>query len=169
MIQIGDEAPNFDLSSTEDALIMLSDEVPRTPVLLYFFAGAAEGVASDLSSLAVFGKRLATSGVKILGIAPLPLEELKALQQRLALPFPLLRDDRDFARHYAVRAPESGGTAPPALVLVDRRQRVAWMSNPLESLAEVEAEVAERVKQLGRSTSNYPQSVINRLVDSWVH
>ena len=33
---VGDEAPNFDLTSTEDVVLMLCDEVPRMAVLLYF-------------------------------------------------------------------------------------------------------------------------------------
>ena len=48
-VSIGDTAPNFDLSSTEDALLMLKDEVIRTAVVLYFFADAgSERVRRDL-------------------------------------------------------------------------------------------------------------------------
>ena len=52
-ITIGDEAPNFDLSSTEGVLLMLRDEVPRTSVLLYFFSDldGAE-TRADLQALA---------------------------------------------------------------------------------------------------------------------
>ena len=39
----GDEAPNFDLTSTEDVVLMLRDEVSRTAALLYFFDVEAEG------------------------------------------------------------------------------------------------------------------------------
>ena len=41
-LTVGDEAPDFDLSSTEDVVLMLKDEVPRTPVLLYLFSGPAD-------------------------------------------------------------------------------------------------------------------------------
>ena len=52
-LRVGDEAPNFDLTSTEDVLLMLRDEIPRSPVLLYFFpVEFATGVKDDLSSLA---------------------------------------------------------------------------------------------------------------------
>ena len=37
-ISIGDQAPDFDLTSTEGSLLMLRDEVPRTAVVLYVFA-----------------------------------------------------------------------------------------------------------------------------------
>ncbi len=51
-VSIGDEAPNFDLSSTEDALLMLKDEVIRTAVVVYFFADpASDRVQRDLDAL----------------------------------------------------------------------------------------------------------------------
>ena len=51
-ISIGDEAPNFDLSSTEDALLMLRDEVTRTAIVVYFFTDpASERAQRDLDAL----------------------------------------------------------------------------------------------------------------------
>ena len=169
-ISIGDEAPNFDLSSTEGALLMLCDEVPRTFVLLYFFDDPAkEESRSDLTELAGKSRDFASSAVKILGVSPSKMPALEALQQELGLPFPLLRDDRGFSASYGIEPPTEDSAAAPALYLVDRRQKVAWMSNPVSSVASALDEIATEIKKQDSPTSNYPRSVINRLVDRWVN
>ena len=49
----GVEAPNFDLTSTEDVVLMLRDEVPRMAVVLYFFADpGSDRSRQDLQVLA---------------------------------------------------------------------------------------------------------------------
>ena len=59
-VSIGDEAPNFDLTSTEDVVIMLRDEVPRSAVLLYVFSDPfADATREDLQALATAARRLA--------------------------------------------------------------------------------------------------------------
>ena len=97
----GDRAPDFDLASTEDAVLMLRDEVPRSPVLLFFFGDPeAADVRRDLAALAARCDEWARHGLKVLGISPAKLDGLKAVQRELALPFPLLTDDRGFAAAY---------------------------------------------------------------------
>jgi len=168
-ISIGDEAPDFDLSSTEGVLLMLRDEVPRTSVLLYVFEDpASERVRADLKTLAEARSTLAEIHVKILGLAPAKMAQLMELQVDLGLPFPLLRDDRNFCAEYGVEA-EEGKDAEPALVLVDRGLRVAWLENPVSSVAASLPEVHSTLKRQSSPTSNYPKSVINRLVDRWVN
>lgn len=160
---IGTEAPDFDLVSTEDVVLMLRDEVPRSPVLLFFFSGSADGRA-ELAELERHSPRLAAKSIKLLGISERSLVELKALQQELRLSFPLLHDDRGFSRSYGVAA-EAGRV----LVLVDRNQRIAWIGSQLENLgAELEALLSSR-KRDSSPRANYPRSVINRLVDRWVN
>lgn len=58
-LAIGDVAPNFDLSSTEDVLLMLRDEAPRTAVLLYFFSPDAEGQLERCRRICRLFRRLA--------------------------------------------------------------------------------------------------------------
>ena len=166
----GDRAPDFDLSSTEDAILMLRDEVPRSPVLLYFFADpAAEGTRRDLAALAARRDDFGRTGLKVMGISPAKLDGLKATQRELALPFPLLTDDRGFSRSYGVEAAAEGEAAAPALVLVDRRQQVLWIANPSPPCEEAAPGILKRLKSLPSPTTNYPRSVINRLVDRWVN
>ena len=70
-ISIGDEAPNFDLSSTEDALLMLKDEAARTALVVYFFADLTdERVLRDLDALNRKRNALAESHVRILAVSP---------------------------------------------------------------------------------------------------
>ena len=168
-LAVGDQAPNFDLSSTEGSLLMLCDEVPRNLVVLYFFADAeSPAVRHDLEALAAVRDALAEKGVNVLGIAPLKMPALAALQAEMALPFPLLRDDRNFSLAYGIEVPEEG-SASPALVLVGRDQSVRWIANPVESVAAAMNELKVAVGSKSSPTSNYPKSVINRIVDAWVN
>jgi len=169
-IEIGDEAPNFDLSSTEGVLLMLCDEVPRNLVVLYFFADPeSEQARADLAVLARARDNFASQRVNILGIAPAKMPALQQLQADLGLPFPLLRDDRDFSAAYGVAEAEEGTDASPALVLVGRDQAVLWMANPVESVESALGELTRIAAGEGSPTGNYPRKVINRVVDRWVN
>ncbi len=169
-LSIGDEAPNFDLTSTEDAVLMLRDEVPRSAVLLYLFTDPiADTTRDDLRALAAAARRLAALPLSVLGISPAKLDELKAVQRELTLPYPLLVDDRGFSADYGVEARDDEESPPPALVVVDRQQRISWMANPAESVADAIARIESDLKRLPSTTSNYPRKVINRLVDRWVN
>lgn len=169
-ISIGDEAPNFDLSSTEDALLMLKDEVVRTALVVYFFGSPAdERVLRDLDALNGLRDGLVKVQVRILAVSQTPLDDLRKLQRERKLLFPLLHDDRNFSAAYGVTAPEEGRPAAPALVVVDRRQRLRFIANPVASVAESIRQVASAIKDLPSPTKSYPKSVINKLVDRWVN
>ncbi len=168
-VSTGDEAPNFDLSSTEGVLLMLRDEVIRTTQLLYFFADAGdERVLSDLDALNRGLDELAPLTCRVLAVSPLPLDALKTLQAERKLLFPLLHDDRNFSAAYGVAA-EEGQQAAPALFLVSRRQRILWHANPAPAAAEALPQVVKLLKSQPSPTASYPKSVINRLVDRWVN
>jgi peroxiredoxin len=173
-ISIGDEAPNFDLSSTEDALLMLKDEVTRTALVVYFFSRASdqaadERVLHDLDALNARREALVKLQVRILAVSPTPLDDLRKLQRERKLLFPLLHDDRNFSAAYGVTAPEEGRPAAPALVVVDRRQRLRFIANPVASVGESLAQVESAIKDLPSPTKSYPKAVINRLIDRWVN
>ena len=169
-LDVGDEAPNFDLSSTEGVLLMLCDEVPRNMVALFFFADPeSEQARTDLAALGRARDDLAARRVNIMGIAPAKMPALMDLQVDLSLPFPLLRDDRAFSAAYGVAATEEGATPPSALVLVGRDQKVLWMANPVSSMESAVAELTKVAEGDGSPTGNYPKKVINRIVDRWVN
>lgn len=169
-ISIGDEAPNFDLSSTEEALLMLKDEVVRTAVVVYFFADpASERVLRDLDTLSRRLDGLVKMQTRVLAVSPVPLDDLRKLQRERKLLFPLLHDDRNFAAAYGVASSEEGKPYAPALVLVDRRQRVRLLSNPVASVEESFSQIESALKDLPSPTKSYPKSVVNRLIDRWVN
>jgi peroxiredoxin len=169
-ISIGDEAPNFDLSSTEDALLMLRDEVVRTALVVYFFADpASDRVLRDLDTLNAQLAALVKLQVRVLAVSPVPLDDLRKLQRERKLLFPLLHDDRDFAAAYGIAPSAEGQPYAPAMVVVDRRQKVRLYSNPVASVADSFGQVETALKAMPSPTKSYPKSVINGLIDRWVN
>ncbi len=168
-LTVGDEAPNFDLTSTEDVLLMLRDEVVRTAVVVYLFDTVeGEGVRDDLLAFARQWEALVEADVRVLGVAPAKVEPLKDLQKELHLPFPLLSDDRGFVAHYGV---ETGGEAPgrPRVALVDRRQIVRWIETVDSSVEALMPALMKVVEGLPSPSESLPRKVVNRLVDRWVN
>jgi peroxiredoxin len=165
-VSIGDTAPNFDLSSTENAVLMLKDEVIRTAVVLYFFADPeSERIRRDLDALNRGLGALAKLSTRVLAVSPAKLDELKKLQAGRKLLFPLLHDDRNFSAAYGVVPAGEGKPADPALVVVGRRQDVKWLANPVASVADALPQVEKLLKDLPSPTRSYPRSVINRSVE----
>jgi peroxiredoxin len=169
-VSIGDVAPNFDLSSTEDALLMLRDEVIRMAVLVYFCADLeSERVRRDLDTLNRHAEALRKLDTRVLAVSPAKLDDLKKIQAERKLLFPLLHDDRNFSASYGVVAIQEGKPADPALVLVGPRQVVKWLANPVASAEDALAQVEKLLQDRPSPTKSYPRSVINRLVDRWVN
>jgi peroxiredoxin len=171
-ISIGDEAPNFDLTSTEDALLMLRDEIIQSAIVLYFFADpAADRTQRDLDALNRNLDPLGRLRARVLAVSPAKIDDLKKLQAQRKLLFPLLHDDRDFSARYGVVAPsaEEGKPAAPALVVVSRKQRVLWLANPVAAVDDALPQVQKLLKDLPSPTASYPKKVINRLIDRWVN
>lgn len=163
-LSVGDLAPNFDLTSTEDVVLMLCDEVPRLSVVLYFFTDpAGDRERGDLAALRTAHDRLRRRFAVVLGISPADVESLKVVQKELGLPFPLLQDDRDFSTQYGI------GQADSALFVIDRRQKVMWMANPLGDAEAAIGTVLDVLQKQPTPTGNYPRSVVNRIVDWWVN
>jgi len=161
-ISIGDEAPNFDLSSTEDALLMLRDEVTRTAIVVYFFTDpAGERAQRDLDALNRGLDSLARKSARVLAVSPAKLDELRKLQIDRKLLFPLLHDDRNFAAAY--------GVTGSALVLVNRRQRVLWLANPVDSVDAALPQALKALEGMASGTETYNKNVINRWIDRWVN
>src|SRR5258708_6907938 len=121
-ISIGDEAPNFDLTSTEDALLMLCDEVIQSAIVLYFFSDPErDRTHRDLDALNKNLDPLGRLHTRVLAVSPVKIDVLKKIQVQRKLLFPLLHDDRDFSARYGVTPPEEGKAAAPALVVVSRK------------------------------------------------
>jgi peroxiredoxin len=162
-LAIGDLAPNFDLSSTEEAVLMLRDEVIRNSVVLYFFAGPGdERAVRDLAALNAAREKIGALRARVLAVSPAPLDALRRLQAQRRLLFPLLHDDRNFGLSYGVGA-------DPLLAVVGQRLEIRWIANPVADVEAALPEVEAVLKALPAPTAAYPKSVINGWVDRWVN
>lgn len=169
-IQVGGEAPNYDLTSTEDAVLMLRDEVPRTAVVLYVFDDpASESTRADLAALARRQARLGERQAVLHGMSRAKLPALQSTQAELVLTFPLLTDDRDFSSRYGVERGTEETASRPALYLVDREGKVAWVACPVGDLEAALDEIEKVLEAMPSQTANIPGSVVNRVVDWWVN
>lgn len=167
-LAVGDEAPNFDLTSTEDVVLMLRDEVVRTAIVLYLCGDArAQRVQGDLLALARAAAELAAAHARVLVVSATGVDDLKAVQRELHLPFPLLHDDRGFASRYGVAAAE--GEPAPRVVVVDQRQRVVWMAEPGQGVEPALPAIRDAVRALPSPSAGLPRQVVNRVVDRWVN
>jgi peroxiredoxin len=142
---------------------MLRDEVVRSAVIVYCFDDPAdEGARTALTALAARHGSI-PGPVEIFAVSPAPMEALKSLQKELGLPFPLLRDDRGLMAAYGVERAEEEA-AEPVLAVVDRQQRLAWYRRPAGAVDVAWPEVVACVERMKPPTSNYPRTVVNRLV-----
>lgn len=168
-LSVGDEAPNFDLTSTEDVLLMLRDEVVRTAIVLYVCDDASsERSRADLLALSRAAARLVDLRARILVVSATKVDDLKEIQHDLHLPYPLLHDDRGFAARYGVSA-EGEEEAEPALAVIDRDQVVRWFEQPVAGVEQSLPAATAAVEALPSPTSKLPGSVVNRLIDRWVN
>jgi peroxiredoxin len=168
-IAVGSEAPNFDLSSTENCILMLRDEVARTAVVLYFFPDTeSDAVRQDLQALSGARDDLARRHSKALAISPLKVDALTALQFEFGLRFPLLHDDRNLSAAYGFTPAEEGESAIPLLVVVDRTQKVLHTASGPGVASEL-PQLLALLDKLPSSTQNYSKKVVNRLIDRWVN
>ncbi len=169
-LSIGDAAPNFDLTSTEDVLLMLRDECVRTAAVLYFFHDTeGERVRDDLLALARRRDALAAVDTRVLGVSRAGLPELKELQKELHLPFPLLTDDRGFTAVYGLEEASEDSVPAPVLAAVDREQILLLLQPAVESVDAVMPAVMAAVRALPSPTASLPRKVVNRIVDRWVN
>lgn len=166
----GDDAPNFDLTSTEDVLLMLRDECVRTSLVLYFFHDAeGEQVRDDLLALARRWDDLTSVNARVLGVSRAKLPALKELQKELHLPFPLLTDDRGFAGIYGLEEPSDDTVPRPVLAAIDRYQKLISLDTVDGSVEDAMPEVMKSLKALPSQTASLPRKVVNWWVDRWVN
>ncbi len=163
--EIGQTAPNFDLSSTEGVLLMLRDECVHTAIVLYVAPALSDRTRTDLQALESASEDLAKRRARPLAMFKAPMPELMTAQRELGLHFPLLTDDRAFLAAYGV---ESDAGEEPALYMIDRSQVIRWRANPAGSIASSVQEIRAALKAGAPGSGSYPRQVINRVVERWV-
>jgi len=102
--QIGEEAPDFSLPSTEGRDIALADYRGKQSVVLYFYPrDDTPGCTAEACSFRDLRNMFQEHGAEILGVSTDTVRSHKKFQAKYGLTFPLLADvDHAVAERYGV-------------------------------------------------------------------
>jgi len=108
MIQLGDEAPAFELPDQDGRAVKLSD-FRGQPVAVYFYPKAdTPGCTAQACGVRDHRADYQRVGSVVLGISPDPVAKVKAFHEKYDLDFPLLADEgHAVADSYGVWAEKS--------------------------------------------------------------
>jgi peroxiredoxin Q/BCP len=103
MIEVGDQAPDFELPDQDGRSVKLSD-FRGTPVVVYFYPKAdTPGCTTQACGVRDHRDDYARAGATVLGISPDPVAKVKKFHDKQALTFPLLADkDHAVAESFGV-------------------------------------------------------------------
>ena len=92
MIELGEEAPDFELPDQDGRAVKLSN-FRGTPVVLYFYPKAdTPGCTTQACGVRDHQADYAEFGATVLGISPDPVAKVKKFHDKYDLNFPLLAD-----------------------------------------------------------------------------
>ena len=131
-LQVGDMAPNFELSASGNQLIKLSDYRGKKNVLLAFYPFAFSPVCSlQLPGLQENLGKFVALNTEVMGISVDSKHSSAAFAEHLHLEFPLLSDfEKKVTKAYGVL--REGGFAERALFVIDKNGVIAYSHvNPL--------------------------------------
>lgn len=137
MIEVGSDAPDFELSDQDGEKVQLEDLRGQLTVLVFYPLDFSPVCTDQLSVYQEILPQLAERGVKLYGISVDSAFAHKAFQQQLGISIPLLADfhpKAEVSERYGVYIPERGHTQR-ALVLIGPDLKVAWAHqspSPLE-------------------------------------
>ena len=136
-VEVGDQAPDFTLSSTAGGKVTLASFAGKQSVLLAFFPLAFTSVCTDeMCSFWEDSEKFDTAGVKVFGISVDHTASQKAFQEKAGFRTELLSDfRRDVSRAYGVLLEEQN-FSKRAYFLVDKDGLVRWKN--------VEADLGQR-------------------------
>ena len=144
-VEIGDQAPDFELPGTGGKTYKLSDYRGRK-VILAFYPGDFTAVCTkQFCSYRDEGERMDNLGADVLGISPQSVDSHERFTEEKRLNVPLLADeDREVARAYGVLA---GPMVRRAIFVIDeqgvvRHRKVTLMGLGFESVGDLERAVA---------------------------
>ncbi len=93
MIDVGSQAPDFELPDQDGRLVKLSD-FRGQPVVVYFYPKAATpGCTTQACGVRDHRADYAKAGATVLGISPDPVAKVKKFHEKEALNFALLADE----------------------------------------------------------------------------
>lgn len=125
MVEVGDQAPDFSLPTTEGD-VRLSDLSARAKVLLAFYYEDATPLCSnEVSMLKDDYDIVRELGAEVLAVSADSIDSHRDFAERLGgVPFPLASDERlEAAKAYGV-VDESGKRSQRALFVIDRGRKL---------------------------------------------
>jgi peroxiredoxin Q/BCP len=144
-VDVGDQAPDFELPGTGGKTYKLSDYRGRR-VILAFYPGDFTAVCTkQFCSYRDEGERLGSLGADVLGISPQSVDSHERFTDEKSLNVPLLADeDKAVARAYGVLA---GTMVRRAIFVVDeegvvRHRKVTLVGLSFETVDDLERAVA---------------------------
>ncbi len=125
-LQVGDVAPDFELSASGNHTIKLSDYRGKKNVLLAFYPFAFSPVCSlQLPGLQQQLSRFQSLNTEVLGISVDSKHSSAAFAEHLRLDFPLVSDfNKDVTQAYGVL--REGGFAERALFVIDQAGKITY-------------------------------------------
>ncbi len=103
MIEIGAEAPDFELPDQDGRAVKLSDLRGEAAVVYFYPKADTPGCTTQACGVRDHRGDYAQAGAVVLGISPDPVAKVKRFHDKYALNFPLLADeDHAVAESYGV-------------------------------------------------------------------
>jgi peroxiredoxin len=157
-IQVGQDAPEFELASNElengvpGKKVRLSDFRGKKAVVLAFYPLDFSPVCSNEHRCFVEDfSELERAGAQVLGISVDSKWTHMAFARHLGLNYPLLADFQprgDVANRYGLFLPDRG-TSARATVVVDKLGKVAWVHEEPSGQARDNKLIVEELRKLG--------------------
>jgi thioredoxin-dependent peroxiredoxin len=108
MIDVGDNAPGFELQDQDGETVKLSDFAGKTVVLYFYPKADTPGCTTQACGIRDRSSEYEAAGAVVLGVSPDKPKALKKFADKYDLPFTLLSDDgHKLADAYGVWAEKS--------------------------------------------------------------
>lgn len=123
--QVGQEAPDFTLPSTQGPLTLSRVVADKKVILAFYFEDNTPLCASEIASLKEDYAMVQALGAEVIGVSADGLASHQAFAQRLGgLPFPLVADEKLEAAHLYGVVDDSGKRSRRAVFVIDRGGKI---------------------------------------------
>jgi thioredoxin-dependent peroxiredoxin len=106
-MDIGDTAPDFELTADDGTAVKLSERLTNGPVVLFFYPKAlTSGCTKESCHFRDLAAEFAAAGAQRIGISADKVERQRKFSDKHSFDFPLLSDpDRAIAKEFGVKRP----------------------------------------------------------------
>lgn len=125
MLDIGDTAPDFELTDENSELVTLDDLLAGESLILYFYpADFTPLCTTEACSIRDLHDDILDVGIKVVGISPQNEATHRRFKNQFNIPFPLLFDkNKKVIRSFGVDGPLGFGVRR-ATYLIDKEKRI---------------------------------------------